>query len=178
MIRKLIPVLLGLIGLGIGLGAGVFLRPTAPAAPETAGGEAAHEAAGEAEAAGVSLKAAHGEAAPKADAAEGGPEYVKLSNQFVIPVVEQGKVVSMVILALTLEVGAGTTEAIYAREPKLRDAFLQVLFDHANSGGFDGSFTDGANLVLLRKALLEAAQTAIGPNVSDVLISDIARQDS
>jgi hypothetical protein len=101
-----------------------------------------------------------------------------MSNQFVIPVVDQGKVVSMVILALTLEVGIGTTEVIYAREPKLRDAFLQVLFDHANSGGFDGSFTDAPNLMLLRKALLEAAQTAIGPNVSDVLISDIARQDS
>ena len=178
MIRKLIPVLLGLIGLGIGLGAGLFLRPAAPADPEAVAGEAGHEAAGEAAAGGETAKAAHGEAAAKADAAEGGPEYVKLSNQFVIPVVEQGKVVSMVILALTLEVGAGTTDAIYAREPKLRDAFLQVLFDHANSGGFDGSFTDAANLVLLRKALLEAAQTAIGPDVSDVLISDIARQDS
>lgn len=178
MIRKLIPVLLGLIGLGIGLGAGLFLRPTAPSEPEAVAGEAAPGATTDTKAVGESDKAAHGEATPKADAAEGGPEYVKLSNQFVIPVVEQGKVVSMVILALTLEVGAGTTDAIYAREPKLRDAFLQVLFDHANSGGFGGSFTDAANLVLLRKALLEAAQTAIGPDVSDVLISDIARQDS
>jgi hypothetical protein len=176
MIRKLIPVLLGLIGLGIGMGAGIFLRPAAVPAADTGGEHAAQPE--EAAAPDAVAKADHAEEAPKEGSAEGGPEYVKLSNQFVIPVVEQGKVVSMVILALTLEVGAGTTEAIYAREPKLRDAFLQVLFDHANSGGFDGSFTDGANLVLLRKALLEAAQTAIGPNVSDVLISDIARQDS
>ena len=177
MIRKLIPVLLGLIGLGIGMGAGIFLRPAAVPAADT-GGEHAAQPEEEAAAPDAVATAGHAEEAPKEASAEGGPEYVKLSNQFVIPVVEQGKVVSMVILALTLEVGAGTTEAIYAREPKLRDAFLQVLFDHANSGGFDGSFTDGANLVLLRKALLEAAQTAIGPNVSDVLISDIARQDS
>ena len=176
MMRKLIPVLLGLIGLGIGGGAGLFLRPAAHITSETVANEVAH---GE-----VAVdEAAHGEAAKPEPAAEGetgegGPEYVKLSNQFVIPVVENGKVVSMVILALTLEVGAGSTEAIYAREPKLRDAFLQVMFDHANSGGFNGSFTDGANLVLLRKALLEAAQTTIGANVSDVLISDIARQDS
>jgi flagellar FliL protein len=127
---------------------------------------------------GDTAKAEHANVPPRNDTAEGGAEYVKMSNQFVIPVVDQGKVVSMVILALTLEVGIGTTEVIYAREPKLRDAFLQVLFDHANSGGFDGSFTDAPNLMLLRKALLEAAQTAIGPNVSDVLISDIARQDS
>lgn len=178
MIRKLIPVLLGLIGLGIGMGAGVFLRPAVLPAAD-AGGEGEHSAQPEQAAAHEeSAKPDHSDAAAEEASAEGGPEYVKLSNQFVIPVVEQGKVISMVILALTLEVGAGTTEAIYAREPKLRDAFLQVLFDHANSGGFDGSFTDGANLVLLRKALLEAAQTAIGPNVSDVLISDIARQDS
>lgn len=176
MIRKLIPVLLGLIGLGIGVGAGIFLRP---APPVTISDEAAHDVVAEGEGASTeAAKAEHPDAPPKDETAEGGPEYVKLTNQFVIPVVEQGRVVSMVILALTLEVGAGTTEAIYAREPKLRNAFLQVLFDHANSGGFDGSFTDGANLVLLRKALLEAAQTAIGLNVSDVLISDIARQDS
>lgn len=179
MIRKLIPILVGLIGLGIGAGAGIFLRPAADSPTEAVEGDAAHGAPAEAEAAhGEAANAEHAGEPPKDETAESGPEYVKLTNQFVIPVVEQGRVVSMVILALTLEVGAGTTEAIYAREPKLRDAFLQVLFDHANSGGFDGSFTDSANLVLLRKALLEAAQTAIGPNVSDVLISDIARQDS
>jgi hypothetical protein len=55
---------------------------------------------------------------------------------------------------------------------------LQVLFDHANSGGFNGSFTDGANLVLLRKALLEAALRIFGKDVTDVLIVDILRQDT
>ena len=171
MLRKLLPLLLALVGLGGGVGAGLVLRP----APDhtTEGAEPVATGA-HGDSAAESVEASGHDSEPEA----GEPEYVKLSNQFVIPVVEQGKVVSMVILALTLEVGAGTTDAIYAREPKLRDAFLQVLFDHANSGGFDGSFTDAANLVLLRKALLEAAQTAIGPDVSDVLISDIARQDS
>ncbi|WP_284323784.1 flagellar basal body-associated protein FliL [Cypionkella aquatica] len=190
MIRKLIPVLLGLIGLGIGLGAGLFLRP---AGHEVAKAEGAEASAAES---GHGAEADEEHAAPKegadhattehvgateteqSETSEAGPEYIKLSNQFVIPVVEKGKVVSMVIIALTLEAGGGTGEEIYAREPKLRDGFLQVLFDHANSGGFNGSFTDGANLVLLRRALLESAQTVIGPNVTDVLISDIARQDS
>lgn len=176
MIRKLIPIILALVGLGIGIGAGLFLRPAA---------EPAHteDGAAEEETASAESEGAHTEAAPKegeeaADDAETGPEYVKLSNQFVIPVLEQGQVASMVILALTLEVTHGSSEATYTREPKLRDAFLQVLFDHANSGGFKGAFTDGSNLVLLRKALLESAQSAVGDNVTDVLISDIARQDS
>jgi hypothetical protein len=89
-----------------------------------------------------------------------------------------GKVISMVILSLSLEIEPGKSQDIYAREPKLRDKFLQVLFDHANAGGFQGSFTDGSNLVLLRKALLETANGVMGAMVKDVLISDIARQDS
>ena len=164
MIRKLIPVLLALIGLGIGTGTGMFLRP-APEEP-VAEGEAAAE--------GHDAAPAEGEEADP----EALPEYVKMNNQFVVPVMDGGKVASMVILSLSLEVETGTSEQVYAREPKLRDVFLQVLFDHANAGGFQGSFTDGSNLVLLRKALMESASNILGVVVKDVLISDIARQDS
>ena len=162
--KKLIPVILAVIGLGAGAGAGVFLRPASDA---TDHGTAA---VGEEPAA----------VAPQAEVEvdpETLPEYVKMNNQFVVPVLEDGRVTSMVIMALSLEVKKGTTEHIYSREPKLRDALLQVMFDHANAGGFDGSFTDGANLVFLRSALLEAARTTVGEDVTDVLISDIARQD-
>ncbi len=157
MIKKLIPLILALIGAGAGIGAGIALRPAHepdPAAEEKAAEE-------------------HAELSP-----EEMPEYVKLNNQFVVPVVKQERVASMVILALSLEVANGKTQDVYAREPKLRDAFLQILFEHANAGGFDGSFTDGDNLVILRVSLLEAAQKVLGDMVSDVLISDIARQDN
>jgi flagellar protein FliL len=83
----------------------------------------------------------------------------------------------MVILSLSLEVTTGSTEAIFQREPKLRDVFLQVLFDHANAGGFKGSFTDGSNMIVLRRALLETAKATMGDIVKDVLIVDIVRQD-
>ena len=52
------------------------------------------------------------------------------------------------------------------------------MFEHANAGGFKGAFTDGSNLILLRKALLEAAQGNLGDLVKNVLISEIARQDN
>lgn len=83
----------------------------------------------------------------------------------------------MAILGLTVEVTAGESSSVYAREPKLRDAFLQVMFDHANSGGFRGDFTQSANMFLLRSALKEAATKTVGTVVSDVLILDIARRD-
>jgi flagellar FliL protein len=155
MLGKLLPILLILIGVGGGIGAGVMLRPV----PEP---DAALESP------------------PKEVVIdpENMPEYAKLNNQFVIPVVEEGRVAAMVILALSLEVEKGKTVEVFNREPKLRDVFLQILFDHANAGGFNGSFTDGANLILLRKSLLEAAKTVLGTIAIDVLISDIARQDS
>lgn len=166
MLRKIFPLVLALIGLSIGTGIGWYLRPAPP--PDAAAGAGAEKAPPTPE-----ERAKAAEADPAA-----APEYVKLNNQFVVPVMQDGKVAAMVVLALSLEVTHGSTEAVYAREPKLRDAILQVLFDHANSGGFAGEFTDGSNLVLLRKALLEKAQSTLGDLVLDVLISDIARQDS
>jgi flagellar protein FliL len=153
MMRKLLPVLLAILGLAAGAGAGLTLRPAADPAMEEA------------------------TAAEHPEEPDVPPEYVKLNNQFVVPVVEDGRVAAMVILSLSLEVTTGSTEAIFQREPKLRDVFLQVLFDHANAGGFKGSFTDGSNMVVLRRALLETAQATMGDIVKDVLIVDIVRQD-
>lgn len=151
MMGKLIPLLLALIGLGAGIGGGMVLRPAPEPVAEVAEVEIDPEML---------------------------PEYVKMNNQFVVPVLEGGLVSAMVILSLSLEVKKGATEEVYSREPKLRDAFLQVMFDHANAGGFSGSFTDGSNLILLRAALLEMARKTLGDVINDVLISDIVRQDS
>ena len=100
-----------------------------------------------------------------------------MNNQFVVPVVSGDRVQALVVLSLSLEVPAGQKDAIYAREPKLRDSFLQVMFDHANVGGFDGAFTNANNLDVLRSALREVAQKDMGDQISDVLIIEIARQD-
>ena len=167
MKRAIVPAILGLAGLGGGVGAGQYLRPATDAAVDPGHAKAA------------APEAEHSTDTPAHDGAtEDQPEFVKLSNQFVVPVVTDGRVSAMVVLSLTLGVAAGTTDATYAREPLLRDAFLQVLFDHANSGGFSGSFTDGSNLIVLRRNLKEAAVVVLGPAVEDVLITDIARQDS
>ncbi len=143
----LLPLAMALAGLGAGVGAGLALRPPAPPPAEGA--------------------------APAA----GPRDYVRLTNQFIVPVVERGSVAALVILALSLEVKAGQTEAVYAREPKIRDALLRVLFDHANAGGFRGTYTDPTALAAVRRSLLEAAVAVMGPVVTDVLIVDLVRQD-
>lgn len=159
--RKLIPLLLILIGAGAGLGAGLQLRP-APVAD----GEGDPTAAGD-------IPAEPADTNP-----EELPEFVKLSNQFIVPLVERDRITSVIILSLSLEVTAGGTEKVFAQEPKLRDEILQRLFDHANTGGFRGTFTDADNLVILRKGLLEVARGLLGDMVKSVLITDIIRQES
>ncbi|RBI84629.1 flagellar basal body-associated protein FliL [Rhodosalinus halophilus] len=156
---KLLPVLLALAGLGAGVGAGLML-PAAPAPQAAAPTEA--------------CAPAETEVAPPPD---GSREYVKLAQQFVVPVLEGDRVGAMVVLSLSLEVLPGAREAVFEREPKLRDTLLQVLFDHANMGGFGAEFMGAANLDLLRRSLAEAARQIMPDRITDVLIVDMARQD-
>lgn len=161
--KKLLPLILLLIGAGAGVGAGVFLRP----APERVAEAATEEAS----------KEEKKKEKTKEEEASADYEYMKLSNQFVVPIVEKERVSALIVLSLSIEVVAGNKEKIYLKEPKLRDSFLRTLFDHANVGGFDGEFTDANNLDILRRALLEIAQRDLGDVITDVLILDIARQD-
>ena len=104
--------------------------------------------------------------------------YVKLNNQFIIPLLEETSVNGLVAMSVSLELDYGYKEMVYSLEPKLRDAFLQILFDHANIGGFDGQFTDSINLDILRNNMFDAAKIILGDKVTDVFITDIARQDN
>lgn len=169
---KLLPILLALIGLGVGVGAGFMLRPQpAPAA------EQGTEVPADSHADAAALESANSQAANTAPDENAEVEFVKLNNQFVVPVVSDDRIAALVVLSLSLEVPTGGREAVYQREPKLRDSFLQVLFDHANSGGFSGAFTGNQKMEILRNALLETARKELGETVKNVLITDIARQD-
>ncbi|WP_377181182.1 flagellar basal body-associated protein FliL [Ruegeria arenilitoris] len=101
-----------------------------------------------------------------------------MTKQFVVPVVEKNEISALVTMSLSLETRPGISEEFYEIEPKLRDGFLQVLFDHANIGGFDGEFTQSDNLEVLRKSLLEVARKDLGDDVSRVLIMSVSRQDT
>lgn len=171
MLRKILPVLLGLIGLAGGGAAGYFLRPPPPPPEEHAIAEGADDH-------GAAAADDHGDPHDDGHGGDVTSEFVKLNNQFIVPLVTEQRVSGLVILSLSLEVKVGETEAVYRAEPKLRDSFLQVLFDHANTGGFRGIFTDTATMDDLRRALTESAREVLGPGVIGVLVSDIVRQDS
>ena len=156
----LLPALLVVAGVGAGVGAGFVLRPSF-AVPGVVESEVIEE----------------GKVEDVSDASETELSYVKINNQFVVPIIKNDRVSALVVLSLSLEVPAAETNAIYDREPKLRDSFLQVLFDHAYMGGFDGVYTASPAMDTLRRSLLLSARKVAGEVVTDVLITDIIRQD-
>ncbi len=101
---KILPILLALIGVGAGIGAGVMLKPAPVDMSEVPVCRPATE--------GEHTEVAH-------DVDEGGeatpPEYVKMHNQFVIPVVEDGKMAALVVLSISLKVSAGGKEATFSK---------------------------------------------------------------
>lgn len=184
--KLILPLLLALVGAGAGIGAGLYLQP----APEaSAHAEASEDGHADADSHGEPA-AAHGDGHGSDSHADdsghaddghatdtGNTEFTKLNNQFVVPVLRDGRVKSMVVLSLSLETPIGKREVIYAKEPRIRDMFLQVLFDHANIGGFDGAFTSGDKMSVLRRELRNAGKQLLGEDIVDILVTDIARQD-
>ena len=164
MIKILMPIVFLSVGLWAGIGVGIYMAPSEAPALEEA--ETKPEMAKD--------KSQKSGKAGKSDAFD----YLKLTKQFVVPIVEDDKIAAMVTMSLSLEANPAITDTFYAIEPKLRDRFLQVLFDHANTGGFDGLFTQSDNLGALRKALLEVARKDLGNDVSQVLIMSVNRQDT
>ncbi|WP_112320745.1 flagellar basal body-associated FliL family protein [Oceanibium sediminis] len=162
--KKLIPLILIVLAAAGGVGAGIALRPADKPACDPAGPVECPEE-----------EAAKADGKKKSEAKVS--EFVTFNRQFVVPVMDEDRVTALVVATLALEVVAGTTEAAYAQEPKLRDAFLQVLFIHAHSGGFAGSFTARQTMKDLRERLAEEARPIVGESLRDVLITEIVRQD-
>lgn len=170
--KKLLPIIMLLIGSGAGVGAGIFLRPAPVEIDQETALEDVEKSEEELDDGDVSAKS------PDDAIDSENMEYVKLPNQFVVPLVDQDRISAMVVMALSVEVAAGHSTEVIDMEPKLRDEILRVLFDYASIGGFSGSFINNENLDVLRAELREVAKSVMGPDVAnDVLIYEIARQD-
>ncbi len=170
--RRLIPLLIVLLALAGGAGAGFYLQPRADACADGAAGPDGGDAPASPAKDDAACKKPEASAAPETASA-----FADLKRQFVVPLISGERVAALVVASLSLEVAEGATEPVFAREPKLRDAFLDVLFAHAHGGGFDGAFTSRTAMADLKARLVEVARPIVGPALRDVLITEIVRQD-
>lgn len=150
-------------------GASAATAPQAHPAPGDEGASASHGVAPDA-------PAGHGAGGHGGKAEATGTAWFTFPQQFFVPILHDGRLDSTMILTLSAEMPAAARETVHAHEIKLRDALLRQLLIHANTGGFDGNFTAEAQLRKLRETLSATAQ-AIVPDISGILIGDIARQE-
>lgn len=114
----------------------------------------------------------HGE-----ESADGASGYMKFSRQFVVPVIGEAGVASLVVLDINIEVPPSEAERVYLQEPKLRDSLLATLLALSNNGAFSNQLLEQGNLDAMRARLLESARSIIGDSALNVLILNITRQD-
>ena len=162
--KLIIPIVLALLGTAAGVGAAIVMGSDKQALDAETACLPPQE----------SLKEETAPAPEEVAATDG--EFVKLANQFLVPVLVKDEVEALVVMSLSLEVEPGTTSEVFHLEPKIRDRFLQILFDHANKGHFGKGYTSNRSLDILRDALHSAAQEITRGKTRDVLIVEIARQ--
>lgn len=118
-------------------------------------------------------KGGHG----KDTAASGDVSYYNFTREFVVPIIRDEQVVSLVILNLNLEVDNSISGKLFSMEPKLRDNIMTTLIGISNDGTTFNSMTQVENYEYIRSTILESLQEKVGKEILNVLIMDMARQD-
>lgn len=104
--------------------------------------------------------------------------YQKFKRQFVIPVMGEKKIKSLVIMNFNLELNSDAPSNSFSLEPKLRDAFMRDLLSLSNEGVFNGDFTSPETFETIRETLLGSSRRILNDGVNNVLILDIAKRDA
>lgn len=108
----------------------------------------------------------------------GGSSYFRFSREFVVPIIEREKVVSLVILNINIEVDAAASDKLFSEEPVLRDIVMTTLIGISGDGRTFQSMTSIENYETVRSMILDALQKKYPSlGIKNVLILDIARQD-
>jgi flagellar FliL protein len=186
--QKIIALAIVLAGIGGGLALGVALRPgDAPDGQDgvttRAGGQggedSAENAAGNDAAEPVGADSGNERNSEAGGDGEAGAdrEYIKAGRQIVVPVVNKGETKALMMFDLAIGVPRTMAGRTSAAEPRLRDAFLRVLFEMSYTGAFSSTYTDERVVDELRGKLLAAARRVVGDAVGEVLILDILRQE-
>ena len=159
------------------------------------GGSGEAAAAVKTEGEGHGEKEAGGDHAPKADNSHGGDKkakkdghggaassseyaYFKFSREFVVPLIQNERVASLVILNINIESDAATSDKLFSQEPVIRDVVMTTLIEISGDGKTFQSMTSIENYETLRSLVLVALQKKFPDmGINNVLILDIARQD-
>jgi flagellar FliL protein len=103
--------------------------------------------------------------------------YFKFTREFVVPIIREGRVHSLIILNLNLEADGSIASNLQSMEPKLRDNIMTSLITLSNDGTTFESITSVENYELIRSTVMDNLQSVVASGINNVLIVDMAKQD-
>lgn len=103
--------------------------------------------------------------------------YFKFTREFVVPIMHDRKVSSLVILNINLEADADISSTLFSMEPKIRDNIMTTLIELSNDGKTFDNITDVESYETIRAMVLMNLQKAVPTGIENILIVDIAQQD-
>jgi len=110
-------------------------------------------------------------------AASGDVVYFKFTREFIVPLMHDRKVESLVILNINLEADSSVSQKLFSMEPKIRDNIMTTLIELSNDGQTFDNITDVESYETLRAMILLNLQKVVTSGIQNVLIVDIAQQD-
>lgn len=103
--------------------------------------------------------------------------YFKFSREFVVPIMRDGEVKSLVILNMQIEADPSVSDVLFRTEPKLRDNIMTTLISLSHETSSLQNFAEVSNFETIRALVLQNLKEVVPEGLSNVLIVDIGRQD-
>lgn len=183
--KQFFPALIAGVCIAAGGAGGYFLKSgsAAPAASAADGHEAPKPSHGEDKGGSHDEKKAEKKDSHGGDAGHGASTatteyaYYKFSREFVVPMIQDDRVKSLVIFNLNLEVEPSVSQELFSKEPVVRDNIMSTLIKLSNDGKTFQSLSNVENYETMRSMVLKNLQTEVAAGIHNVLILDMARQD-
>lgn len=176
--KQIVPSIVALLAISAGGGGAYFLKSgSSPSPVPAAEHESDEHAAPKKEKKAKKEKDSHGKSDKHGAADSGEVTYYKFTREFVVPMIQDDRVQSLVILNLNLEVDTSISQELFSKEPVLRDNIMTTLVKLSSGGRTLNSITDVDNYETLRAMILTNLQNEIPNGIHNVLILDMARQD-
>lgn len=110
-------------------------------------------------------------------ASSGKAEYYKFTREFIVPIMKDERVESLVIININLETEPGVSQSLFTMEPKLRDNIMTTLIDLSNDGHTLERMTSAENYETIRSMIKKNLTSVVSTGIENVLIVDLAKQD-
>lgn len=125
----------------------------------------------------VKKKKDDGHGGRHAEASSSEIQYFDFSREFIVPIMRDQRVESLVIININLEVQSSVMDKLFSVKPKLRDSIMTTLVGLSNDGTTLVDPTNVDSYETIRSVILLNLSSVVASGIENVLIMDLAKQD-